>query len=160
MQAMFLHVGQPQRFYAVNSDGSVSNISFTSSVVDVLQPNDEITIPPSCDSPLPQCIRPQQNGTSAVYIPNEDNSSLILLEIEGETLRTYNIISPCVFNDFALLSNFNNKPLLIACRLTDNDVCVFCVHISTQHYIWLPFICMVQNRNAKVMQLVDIAIAK
>ena len=117
---ILFHVGEPQRFYAVNSDGSVSNISFTSPVVNVLQPNDEITIPPSCDSPL-QCIPPQQNGTTAVYIPNEGNSGFILLEIEGEILRTYNIMSPCVFNDFVLLSNFNNKPLLIACRLTDND---------------------------------------
>ena len=113
------NVGQPQRFYAVNSDGSISNVSFTSSVVDVLQPNEEISIPPSCDNPL-QCTPPQQNGSSAVYIPNEDNSNLILLETEGEILRTYNIISPCVFNDFAFISN-SNKPLLIACKLTDND---------------------------------------
>ena len=119
----FVRVGEPQRFYAINADGSISNVSFISPVVDVIQPAEAITIPPlpSCDSPPLQCIPPQQNGISAVYIPNEDNSSLILLEIGGEILNVYNIMSPCVFNDFALLSNFNNKPLLIACRLADND---------------------------------------
>ena len=94
--------------------------------MDVLESSVDVTIPASCDNPL-QCIPPQQNGTTALYIPN-GNSSLILLEIQNGMLRNFNIISPCEFNDFAFLSSSNNKPLLIACGLIDDDSSMRYVH--------------------------------
>ena len=107
------------------STSMVASVMFHS-VVDVLESSVDITIPASCDNPL-QCIPPQQNGTSALYIPN-GNSSLILLEIQNGMLHTFKITSPCEFNDFAFLSNSNNKPLLIACGLTDDDSSMRYVH--------------------------------
>ena len=112
----------PQQFYIINSDGSVGNVSVNCSVVNVLQPSRRIKIPLSCGNPL-QCIPPQQNGgTSEIYIPNEDNSGLILVEVKGEMVHTYNITTPCVFNDFVLLPNHTNYPLLIACVLTEDSI--------------------------------------
>ena len=106
-------------FYAVYSDGNISSVSFSSNNVDEIKPNEPVKILLSCNNPL-QCIPPHQNGTSFIYFPNENNSGLILLEIEGETLHTYNITSPCVFNDFALIPN-HDRPLLITCRLIEDD---------------------------------------
>jgi len=109
-----------QILYAIYSDASISNISLSSSRTEILQPSQELTIPLSCGNSLQCGIPPQQNGSSVIYIPNKDNSSLILLEIENEMLYSYNITAPCVFNDFALLSNVDDFPLLIACNLTDD----------------------------------------
>ena len=89
--------------------------------MEIIQPSQQLTIPLSCDNPLQCGVVPQQNGYSEIYIPNEDNSSLILLKIEGEVLSTHNIETPCVFNDFALQSNVDDYPLLIACVLTEDD---------------------------------------
>ena len=111
----------PQQLYAVFSDASVSNISLTSSRMEILQPSQEFPIPLSCDNPLQCGIPPQQNGFSEIYIPNEGNSSLIHLKVEGENLYTNEITIPCVFNDFALEPNVRDYPLLIACVLTENN---------------------------------------
>ena len=112
-----------QQIYAIFSDGSISNISLASVRMEIIQPSQQITIPLSCDNPLQCGVVPQQNGYSEIYIPNrnEDNSSLILLKIEGEMLSTHNTETLCVFNDFVLQSNVDDYPLLIACVLTEND---------------------------------------
>ena len=109
-----------QQIYAIFSDGSISNISLVSVRMEIIQPSQQLTIPSSCDNPLQCRVVPQQNGYSEIYIPNEDNSSLILLKIEGEMLSTHNTETLCVFNDFVLLPN-GDYPLLIACVLTDNN---------------------------------------
>jgi len=88
--------------------------------VDIIEPNQKITIPQPCGNSL-QCIPPQQSASSAIYIPNVDNSGFILLEVEGKTVRSYNITVPCVFNDFVLLSSHNDHSLLISCALMDDD---------------------------------------
>ena len=118
-----MYIGQPAplQFYAINSDGSISNVSFTSTDVGILTPSENVTIdiPLSCNNPL-QCIPPQQNRSSSIYIPDENNSGLILLEIQDEVLHAYAItISQCVINDFELIPN-HERPLLIACTNTDN----------------------------------------
>ena len=110
-----------QQIYAIFSDASISNISLISSRMEIIQPSQELTVPLSCDNTLQCGVVPQQNGCSEMYIPNEDNSSLILLKIEGEKLYTHSTRTPCVFNDFAVQPNDDNYPLLIACVLTEND---------------------------------------
>ena len=89
--------------------------------MEIIQPSQKLTVPLSCGNPLQCGVLPQQNGYSEMYIPNEDNSSLILLKFEGEMLQAYNFATPCVFNDFALQPNVDDYPLLIACVLTEND---------------------------------------
>ena len=89
--------------------------------MEIIQPSQQLTIPLSCDNPLQCGVVSQQNGYSEIYIPNEDNSSLILLKIEGKILYTHSSGTPCMFNDFALQSNADDYPVLIACLLTEND---------------------------------------
>ena len=112
----------PQQLYAIYSDACISNISLTDAeFIETLQPNQEFTIPRSCDNPL-QCGIPfQQNGLSEIYIPNKDNNSLIQLKIKDGILVTSDIQGSCVFSDFALQPNVDGFPLLIACVLTEND---------------------------------------
>ena len=116
----------PELVYVIYSDAHISNISlsyggFTNSEVEGVQPSQDLIIPLSCDNPLQCGIPTQQNMLSEIYIPNKENTSLILLKIEDENLYSYNITTPCVFNDFALQPYVDDYPLLIACVLTEND---------------------------------------
>ena len=139
----YLCLGQllvPEQLYAIYSDARISNISLAQPPFNDsdLQPSQQLTIPLSCDNPLlcgsidivdtlmrhkvlPSRILTQQKSLSEIYIPNEGNSSLFLLRIEDDMLYTHTITTPCVFNDFALQSNNDDYPLLIACVLTEND---------------------------------------
>ena len=109
----------PPRLYAIYPDASIGNISLVNSREEILRPNQRVTIPTTCYDPLQCGIPPQQNGFSVIYIPSEENSTLILLKLEGEILYTYNITVPCIFSDFVLLQpDTEDSPLLITCELT------------------------------------------
>ena len=107
----------PQQLYVIYSNASITNISLTHPANKTLHPSQELTIPPSCDNPLQCGILTQQDSLSEIYIPNKENTSLILLKIEKEILCAHYITPPCncVFNDFALQPNVDDYPLLIAC---------------------------------------------
>ena len=109
----------PPRFYAIYPNASIGNISLVNSREEILRPSQRVIIPTTCYDPLQCGIPPQQNGFSVIYIPSEENSTLILLKLEGEILYSYNITVPCIFSDFVLLQpDTEDSSLLITCELT------------------------------------------